>query len=86
MILLTTEVAQLNMASKNVHVNNLAKIQSEITHLQTVHDGLMMAMENIQIGTNMSAEGFNIMCLTVAWVKKELEALKQKRQKIIDLI
>ena len=73
------------MAS-NVHVANIRKLQTEIKDLQTTYDGLKFAMENIEIGVNMTPEGYNIMNLILIWAHKQLEEHKIELEKLLDIV
>ena len=70
----------------NANVQKLLHIRKEMTDLQNVYNGLMIAKRQIVIGQNMTAVGFKVMQLTEDWVKKEMKMLHVDREKIMDLI
>ena len=61
----------------------LMDVNKEIDMLHKINDGINFVKEKVEIGQNMSPEGFNVMDLTQQWLKRELELLIHKQNELI---
>ena len=67
-------------------LQQLIRIEQEIKILEIARNGISIAQTKVEIGTNMSQEGYNVMYLTQVWITNEISKLKDERNTIIQTI
>ena len=70
------------MAARAVKV---LKLQADIIDKERLSDSIIQVKHIVNIGVNMSANGFLVMDLVHQWVSRDISKLKADKQELTDI-